>query len=220
MKLTGAIIYLSSNKENPEFEKRLRDNILKHRRGLPIFSVTQKPIDFGENYCVGDVGASGFNFCRQLQLALKHAYSDYVIQCESDCLYPPDYFTFVPPKEHTVYRNTNICILPYKKNYFHYKSSSTFAQVAGREYLLARLNHLLDGQPMWSTEMKNFPKEIGKPFLEGWEEFTTRYPAISFKTGDGMRKHSASGSTKYDELPYWGSAKLIRKLYLNEELDE
>ena len=64
--------------------------------------------------------------------------------------------------------------------------------------------------------MKNFPKEIGKPFLEGWDTFKTKYPCFTIKTGDGMRHHTASGRAKYYKLPYWGEANKIRKEYLNE----
>ena len=62
--------------------------------------------------------------------------------------------------------------------------------------------------------MKNFPKEIGKPFLEGWETFKTKYPCFTIKTGRGMRHHTASGREKFYELPYWGSAESIREKYL------
>jgi len=61
--------------------------------------------------------------------------------------------------------------------------------------------------------MKNFPKEIGLPFLEGWETFRTEYPCLTIKTGQGMRRHTASGSTPVYELPYWGKATDLREKY-------
>jgi len=194
----------------------LKDMLLK-KGNLPVFSVTQDDMviktEDTTNKIIGNVGTSGFNFCRQLQMAIEMADVDYVISCEADCLYSPDYFTFVPPKLDAVYRNTNIYLLPYQQEYWHKKSSQTAFQVAGRDFLLDRLNYLLKDQPTWNTEMKNFPKEIGEPFLEGWEEFTTEYACFGMKTGEGMRKHSASGKTKIYELPYWGTAKNLRKEY-------
>ena len=47
-----AIIYYTSSREDPKFEKMVQDNILSVT-DLPIISVSQKPIDFGKNICVG-----------------------------------------------------------------------------------------------------------------------------------------------------------------------
>lgn len=216
--MKGAIIYISSNREKPEFESRVVEDMLEKRGDLPVYVVSQKPmplhlLDNVYSKVIGDVGTSGFNFCRQLQMVVEMADADYVISCEADCLYSPDYFTFVPPKLDAVYRNTNIYLLPYKKEYWHPKSSQTAFQIAGRDFLLDRLNFLMSGQPQWNTEMKNYPKEIGHPFLEGWEEFATEFGCFGIKTGEGMRKHSNSGSRKLKELPYWGTVEEIRKKF-------
>jgi len=208
--MKGAVVYVSSNREEPDFEWLVIQNIIDKKGDLPIFSVTQKPIPLKHNYCVGDVGTSGFNFCRQLQIAVKMAPVDYVVSCESDCLYPPDYFTFVPPKLNRVYRNTNNYVMPLDKEYWHTKSSQTAFQVSGRDFLLQRLNYLLKKQPKWNIKLKNFPKEIGKPFLDGWDTFKTECPCFTVKTGNGMRGHTASGREKFYELPYWGTAKGVR----------
>jgi len=212
--MKGAIIYISSNREKPEFENKINLDMLSKKGELPIFSVTQKPMYLGNNRCVGDVGASGFNFCRQLQMVIEAANVDYVISCEADCLYSPDYFKFVPPKLDAVYRNTNNYVIPYKQDVFYSKDSQTAFQVAGTQFLLDRLNYLLKGQPQWNTEMKNFPKEIGKPFLEGWETFKTKYGCFQIKTNEGMRRQTRHGKEPVLSLPYWGSAKKIREKYL------
>lgn len=210
----GAIIYVSSNREHPDFESKIIQDMIDKKGGLQIYSVTHKPMNLGINKAVGDVGTSGFNVCRQLQMAVEMAEADYVISCEADCLYPPEYYQFVPTKKDAVYRNLNNYILPYKKDYFLYKKSSIFAQVAGRDFLLDRLNFLLKDLPQWNTEMKNFPKEIGLPFLHGWKVFETKHACLTMKTGRGMRKHSNSDKNPVYSLPLWGSAKEIRKEYL------
>ena len=212
--MTGAVIYISSNREAPEFEDKIVQDMRAKKGTLSIVSVTQKPMMLGKNFCVGNVGASGFNFCRQLQMAVSIAESDYVISCEADCLYSPDYFKFIPPKLDAVYRNTHNFVIPYKKDFFYSKISQTAFQIAGRKFLLDRLNYLLKNQSFWNTEMKNFPKEIGKPFLDGWDTFKTKYPCFQFKTGRGMRRHTASGRKKFYELPYWGKVKDIKEKYL------
>jgi len=214
MKPKGAIIYISSNQEEPKFEARIMHDIITKRNGLPIYSVTQKPLNMGINKCIGDVGVSGFNFCRQLQMVVEMVEEDYVISCEADCIYSPDYFQFVPPILDAVYRNTNNYVIPYGQKYYLHKKSQTAYQVAGRKFLLDRLNFLLKGQPQWSTELKNFPKEIGQPFLTDWQEFTTKYACLQFKTGQGMRKHTNSDKDPIYLLPYWGAAEGLTKKYL------
>lgn len=206
------VIYVSSNRENPEFEKKIQEDLLSKWKG-PIVSVTQKPTNLGKNICVGDVGASGFNFCRQVLRACEASSSLFVTHAEADCLYSPDYFDFVPDKLMTCYRNSNIYVQKYMNDYCNKKHGSTFSQVVDREFYIHRLKELFNGLPEWSTEYKNFPKEIGKLLFDNYEYFETKYPCISFKTGKGMRKHSPSGETPYYDLPYWGSIKELRAKY-------
>lgn len=210
------IVYISSNKETPEFEAKTRATLLKNCGDLPIVAVTQKPVDLGpncNNIVVGDVGASGFNFCRQMQIGVEAAKTKFVVAAESDCIYPPEYFEFTPPKIDAVYRNSNIYVLKHKQPLFK-KRSSTFAQIAGRDFLLNRLNYILKDQPQWNLEMFSFPKEIGLKFLEGYEYFNTKIPCVSFKTGNGMRLHTVTKDEPVYELPYWGTVDEIRKNYL------
>jgi len=212
--MKGAVIYYTSNREKPSFEKKIQDDILAKIGDLPLISVSQKPIDFGKNICVGDVGTSGFNVCRQIQKACEATDADYVISTEADCLYPEDYFAFVPPKLDVCYRNTNIYIVKYKRDFFKEKDSSLFAQVIGREFLLERLNYLFKGAPEWSEAEKNFPKERHRKIFDYYEYFKSKNPCISIKTGRGMRQHTATRDEKFYELPYWGTFEDFRKKYL------
>lgn len=222
--MKGAVIYVSSNREKPSFEHKVIDDMMEKvyatRLHLVVYAVVQKDdyiTKYEETKCgvIGDVGTSGFNFLRQLQMAVEMSGADYVISCESDCLYSPDYFTFFPPKIDAVYRNTNNYVIPYNQDVFYEKDSQTAFQVAGRDFLLHRLNFLLKGQPQWNTTMKNFPKEIGQPFLEGWDTFKTRHGCFQIKTADAMRKQTRHGKNPIGELPYWGTAKQMREKYLS-----
>ncbi len=206
------VIYMSSNREDPEFEEKIRQDLLSKWDGL-IVSVTQKPVDLGQNICVGDVGASGYNFCRQVLMACEASSSHFVTHAEADCLYSPDYFSFIPPRLDAAYRNSNIYVQKYHNDYACKKEGSTFSQVVGREFYIKRLKELFDGLPEWSTEYKNFPREIHKKLFNSYEYFETKYPCISFKTGQGMRKHSPSDEIPVYELPYWGPIKSLREKY-------
>ena len=210
------IIYLSSNMEEPMFEKKIQQSLLGGCGDIPIVAVTQKLVNLGTNctnIVVGRIGVSGFNFCRQVLLACENATTPFVTHAEADCLYSPDYFTFVPPKLDVAYRNSNIYVQKYRNDYACKKEGSTFSQIVGREFYIKRLKELFKGQPEWSTEYKNFPKEIHKKLFDKFEYFETQYPCISFKTGQGMRKHSPSDEIPVYELPYWGSIKTLKEKY-------
>jgi len=212
------IIYCSSNKECPAFEQRVRDNILKNCGGIPIVSVTQKPIDFGKNICVGeDVGVSGFNFFKQVLIACKEAKTKFVISAEADCLYPEDYFEFTPERDDICYRNSNLYVMPDKRDFFFYKEEgATHAQIIGREFYIKRLEKLFEGAPMWSPEEKNFPKERWKKsdVVDEIEYYRTENPVVQVKTHLGMRYYTHSDRTPIPELKYWGHGTAFRNKYL------
>jgi hypothetical protein len=210
--MNATVIYYTSNRENPTFEKKIQDDLLK-KTNLPVISVSQKPINVGTNICVGDVGISGYNICRQILIGCLRATSDFVITAESDCLYSPDYFDYQPERLDIPYRNTNIYVRKYKQDCFCKKDSSLFSQVVGREFFIKRLTDLFGNAPIWNTSFKNWPKEIGKLLFTKYEYFETKYPCISFKTGRGMRKHSKTNEVKVLELPYWGKASVLRRKY-------
>lgn len=212
------ILYYTSNREVPEFEERIRQNILKVCGGLPIISISQKPIDFGRNICVGEVGASGFNMFRQVLIGCKAAETDFIISAESDCLYPPDYFSWIPEREDVCYRNSNLYVMPQHRTYFWKKEEgATHAQIVGREFYINRLEFLFQGCPEWSVEEKNFPKErrkqedVFRPHMI--EYYDTENPVVQIKTSQSMRHYTNSDRQARMEIPYWGSGVNFRKTY-------
>lgn len=212
------ILYYTSNRENPEFEKRIQENLLRNCGGLPIISISHKPIDFGINICVGDIGVSGFNMFRQVLIGCEATSSKFVISAEADCLYPPDYFTFIPEKDDICYRNNNLYVMPDYKDYFFYKKEgATHAQIVGREFYIKRLKELFKNAPEWSIEEKNFPKERwGKEdIFDEIEYYKTENPVFQIKTHKGMRYYTHSERIPISSLPYWGNGEKVRAYYLH-----
>ena len=212
------VIYYTSNRECEEFESRVRDNILKVCSGLPIISVSQKPIDFGQNIVIGDVGTSGFNMFRQVQIACHAATTRFVISAESDCLYPPDYFQFVPPRDDKCYRNTNLYVMPQHRAFFWRKEEgATHAQIINRIFYLDRLEVLFQGAPEWSVIERNFPKERLKKddiFNSNQiEYYESKNPVVQIKTSQSMRHYTNSDRIDKHELLYWGTGPQFRAKY-------
>jgi len=211
--MKATIIYYTSNQEHPEFEARIRANILKVT-DLPVVSVSQYPIDFGKNICIGDVGASNFNMFRQIQIGCQNTKADFVISAEADCLYPPDYFTFRPKELDRCYRNSNVYVMGDHRNYwFHKKEGATHAQIIGRKYYLEVLKEQFRGAPQWSVEEKNFPKERKKKddIFDKIYYWQTENPVFQVKTHRSMRYYTHSERVPICDLPYWGNGKEVRK---------
>lgn len=212
--MTVTIIYYTSNREDPKLEKRVQDNILSVT-DLPIVSVSQKPIDFGKNICVGDVGVSGFNCFRQIQIACENTDAEFVISAEADCVYPPDYFTFVPENEQC-WRSDNLYVMgDHRRCYWKKSEGATHAQIVGRKYYLNRLNELFDGAPEWSTEEMNFPKERHRKedIFDKVNFWTSDNPVVQIKTHKGMRYYTHSDRIDRDEIKYWGNGKKLRRRF-------
>ena len=211
-------LYCSSNREKPEFEQKIRDNILKNCGGMEIISVTQKPIDFGKNICVGDsIGVSGWNFFRQILIGCESTDADFILSIEADCLYGPDYFQFTPPELDVCYRNSNLYCMAHKRAIFWKKpEGATHAQIVGREFYVKTLKKLFEGLPMWSATEKNFPKERYHKedvfgIIKHWE---TENPVVQLKTSDSMRFHTTTDRIDRDSLQYWGRADLLRAKFI------
>jgi len=220
-KNNATIVYYSSNMEDPNFENRIKETILKNCGNLSIISVTQKPINFGKNICVGDnIGVSGFNLFRQVQIGCEEAKTQFVISAEADTLYPPDYFEFIPPKEDVCYRNSNLYVMPDLRDYYFKKSEgATHAQIVGREYYIEKLKELFKDAPQWSIEEKNFPKERHRKEdifdkIEYWE---TENPVVQIKTGDSLRYYTHSERIPINSLKYWGNGKTLRQYYITRK---
>jgi len=209
------IIYYSSNREKPEFENYIQRHILSVCGDLPIISVTQKPMDFGRNICVGDVGANDNNLYRQIQIACDEAKTPFVANAEADCLYPPSYFRLSPIAENVIYRYNNIVILKRSRHEFLRKEWCEGAQIAGREYLLSLINDAMKGLPMWNGETRPHLNPY-KPITRKWLYYGDDVPVISVKTGNGLRAGTSTLSPQgITTLPYWGSyRRMYRKLEL------
>jgi len=217
MKHLSTIIYYTSNREDEKFEKKIQQKILENSGGLPIISVSQKSIDFGENLCIGDVGVSNQNCFRQQQIGAEHAKTPYIIMAEADFLYPPEYFQFVPPKEKP-YRLDNIWIM-YRDSVagFVQKSYSEGASIYPREFFIKQIERRLKGRGYWNTEMEKY-KAVPRMFYKPWHEvefFHLENPAVSIKTKEGMHKYTGVIKDQDPEgarsLPYWGDVKKLRK---------
>jgi len=212
------VIYYTSNREKPEFEEKVRAHLLKTIGDLPLISVSQKPIDFGENICVGDIGISTQNAFRQFQIGAKAAKTKFVCSVEADSLYPKEYFEFVPPKDDVMYIPQFIFALFAQRGnvkLFARRFLCESAIVVGKDYIIETIDKQLEGMGKWSESFESGGKHDFLLYVGEYDTFNIPIPIISFKTDDNLhRKVPHSRRSKVYELPYWGSSHdLIKEYY-------
>jgi glycosyltransferase involved in cell wall biosynthesis len=211
-KMDKTIIYYTGNREDEAFENKIRDNILRVKGNLPIISVSQKPMDFGTNICVGDVGQSYLNAFRQLLIGCEAATTHFVVMAESDCLYPKTgYFDFTPTDPNIIYSYSNTWIMWKRegRNSFRRKEQTHAGMIYGREFLIKLLKKSFEGLPMWSREKMGFP--FYKPEHK-FQEFRGEDPIINIITGaNGRKSTTLMKDQPRDSFPYWGSVVELKK---------
>ena len=213
------VVYYTSNKQPWDFEKRIQRRLLKTIGGLPLISVSQKPMNLGDNICVGSVGASSQNAYRQLLIGAAKATTRFIAIAEADCVYSPDYFFFQPPRDDTFYLAKPLYVLFAQRGkakvFVNKPRGSESTMVANRQLLMDRLEFILKDIGEWGTLSANGD---GWPYLLERnstlrERFITKYPSVTFKTDHQMHRrtpHDVNSKTR--EIPYWGTAtNLIRR---------
>jgi len=210
----ATIIYYTHNLEDPTFEKKVQDTILKNCQGLPIISVSHKPINFGTNICVGEKPLSYSNVLRQTLIGLKAAKTKFCIGAEDDCLYPPDYFSFTPKTINNAYRYTNVVVHFDGRNRFWKKNYVEAAQMCGTQYWINSIEKILSGNDSWDPIPVNPPYVFTSGDKYSW---TGEIPVIYFKTRKSFNFKTGFRSGSLTKVPYWGSAQEVYNQYLKKE---
>ena len=188
---------------------------------LPLISVSQKPLDFGENICVGDVGVSSSNGFRQLQIGANAAKTKFVCIAESDYLYPRQYFEFIPDREDTFYVAVPTWLFDVRTNVaqrvFRRKpQGDAGAMIVGRDTLIGRIQAILGSQSTWSdaTLTRRQSAFLLRKSQINCTVFDVGVPIVTFKTDGQLHvKHPVVFRSKCTELPYWGSAESLARRY-------
>lgn len=104
--LTKGIVYYTDNRLDPKIMKACQQQLLKASNGIPIVSVSLKPLDFGKNIVL-DLDRGYLSMFKQILAGLEALDTDIVFFCEHDVLYPSCHFDFIPEKKDAYYYNVN-----------------------------------------------------------------------------------------------------------------
>ncbi len=194
------IIYYTANTEKESFEKKIIEQINKTRGDVSVISVSQEPMDFGKNICVGKLKQNYQNAFYQALVGCFAAETDYVVMCEDDCLYPPKYFEYMPKKKDTIYTYDNVWLMwdRHNRTRFYKHGTTAGSIIVGREFYI---DFLQKGHNFYDPNLK-------------WEKFTGE-PLINIKTRGGISFGTTleKGVKPVKKFPLWGTVDNVLKNY-------
>lgn len=220
------VIYYTANAINDYFSKNVREHLLKAINGFPLISVSKKPMDFGRNICVGETPRNHVNTYRQATTGAKEAKTKYIGLAEDDILYSPEHFkrrprpgvfaynigvwgfyTWNDPPIFSWKGRRNLSGLICERDLFIEAMEERFAMYPSDE----------DVPPESWTEPGKYEHTLGITVRQT-EEFYSNPANIMFSHEQalafgnlGTRKKL--GELRAIEIPYWGTAQEIMKVY-------
>lgn len=209
--------------------KKVQEQILQAVGDAPIISVSQKPIDFGRNICIGEVGFSTYNLYKQVLIAVREAKTEYVATAEDDVLYPKEHFIYRPDNA-IGYDLNKWSLFTWREPIFSKRPDrrTMTGCTAPREMLLNTLEERYRKYPT----LESVPPEIYKYYwgepgrfedhlgiskvpTEKWE---CKVPSVSFCTPEALGfqylgKRKALGPIQTKTLEPWGTAESVKRIY-------
>ncbi len=106
--MTKGLVYYTNNSpaENIFLACQKQLNKCMEQWKFPIYSISQKPINFGIN-TVMDLEGSLLSMYKQIYEGIRQCETDVIFLIEHDVLYHPSHFAFTPEKEDHFYYNRN-----------------------------------------------------------------------------------------------------------------
>jgi len=213
------LLYYTAN----TIEETLAENVRKHllfiKGDLPLISVSQKPLNFGQNICVGEIGKSYYNCYKQIFTGAYTVNTKYVACCEDDTLYS---------KEHFSHRPSNEKVFSYNKNMWYCEETEFWTKgwtgmlgcIVGTQYLIDTLKPRFD---KYSKEIKEHNSNFFRKFQEPgrWDKANTEYwdsktPIVTFNYFNAMggkAKSVAHTPKSILNLEPWGDCWELKKKY-------
>jgi len=214
------LLYYSAN----TIEDTLGENVRKHLLSVagdkyPIVSVSQKPLDFGKNYFVGEIGRSYYNCYKQILTGAYAVDTLYVACCEDDTLYNIEHFAHRPSSD---------TVFSYNKNMWYCEETEFWTKgwtgmlscIVGTQYLIDTLEPRYKRYP---EEIKTRDYHYFKEFVEPgrfdkakaeyWESTVPIVTFNYFNAMGGKTKSVAHPPKATLDLEPWGNCWDLKKKY-------
>jgi len=193
MEFKRQIVYYTDSRLEEVLDRKVRDQIIKASDGIEIISVSQKPIEFGKNICIGMKPRSYLNLYRQVLLGLEHADPDAVVYlCEHDVFYHPSHFDFIPPRKEKIYYNLNRYYWKRNVNYFM-KSIGKRALSQGVAWRQAWMPHIKE-------QVESRENGIASPCIGQFLNFESKFPNVDIRHNGNFSNSNRFENRDKDKL--------------------
>jgi hypothetical protein len=157
--MDNTILYLTDNSLSTDLALQAQDILVNEARGIPIVSVSQKPIELGTNICVGEIGRSWLSLYKQMLAGLNAITTKYVVIAEHDCLYSNEHLSWTPPSDDTFYYNHNHWLVQWGGN--HPELNGMYSRISGR----VALSQLISNKELLKESIQERLSLLEKGFL-------------------------------------------------------
>ena len=213
------LLYYTANVAPDNFTKNIRKHLLSWLpKEIPIISVSQKPIDFGYNICVGEIGQSIYNIYKQILVGAFKITTGYTAMCEDDSLYNLEHFNYRPKSDTFAYNQNRLNV--HKDIFFYRRRAGMCMCIVPTQLLIETLKRRFaeyperpDGSHFRKENLVGFGEpgrcelKLGLPSVL-METFMTGTPTVTFSHKDGVGgiRKIMSSDVVVAEDPYWGKA--------------
>ena len=198
------IVYFTDSRLEERLDDAVRRQILKAADGIPVISVSQKPLDFGRNICVGIKPRCYLSIYEQLMEGVLAALPNSVVYaCEHDVFYHPSHFDFVPPKKSKIYCNLN--------RFYWTHNTDYFVKTVGKRALsqtVAYRDVFLDHAKQQVHARQN---GMASPCVGPFDNFISDFPNIDVRHGGNFSASWAFTGKKHESrtpvVKHWGTPR-------------
>lgn len=218
---TKGLLYYSDNRLSPLIMSAVQRQLL--RAGLPIISVTLKPMDFGQNIVL-DAERSILSMYRQILMGLEASTADVIWFAEHDVLLHLSHFDFTPSRQDIFSYDGNFWQVDAKTGHaLTHVWRSTSGLCAYRELLLEHYRKRVQRveQTGYNVRIGHEPGTHNRPERiddYGHEMWMAAYPSIDIRHGQNLtpakwtkesfrNQRYTEGWREADEVPGWGTYK-------------
>jgi hypothetical protein len=217
------IVYYSDNKPDPALLAYVQKQLHRAANGIPIVSVTLKPMDFGRNIVL-PLERGHLAMFKQILAGLEALDTEYAFLCEHDVLYAPEHFVFTPPQPDVYYYNTATWKVDVATGRaVTYETKQTSGLCANRELLVAHYRKRVarveqDGFTRamgFEPGSHNRPERVDDYQSAAWTSVrpnvdlrhTTNLTASRWSPTEFRSQRNCKGWTEADAVPGWGITK-------------
>lgn len=218
--MTKGLVYYTDNTPDEKIFLACQKQLTKCMENwdFPIYSISQKPINFGINK-VMNLERSALSMFKQILKGLEICQTDVVFLIEHDVLYHPSHFDFTPEKDDHFYYNRNLWNVNSAdgKAVFYLKNDVSM-QSAHRSLLIEHYRKVVEWAQKGYKREWGFSPPKGLPREEQFGHYSTymsevpnvniRHPKaftkVRMRKEDFRSERSRRQWKESDGVPGWG----------------